>query len=60
MSDLGKTVVLFGKLYHWDLDPRLDRCSVISHCFVMNKHTEMTGCRRPAPQLVLRHGKGWS
>lgn len=58
MSDLGKTIVLFGKLYHWDLDPRLDCCSITSHCFVSDRHTGQPGCRRPAPQLFLRPGRG--
>lgn len=60
MSDrnLLRTVVLFGKIYHWDYDPLLDRCSMTSHCFVSNHHTGLPGCRRPDAQLVLRHGRG--
>lgn len=51
------SVRLFGKIYHWDVDSRLDLCSITSHCFVSNRHTGQPGCRRPAPQYVLRPGR---
>lgn len=56
MSDLPRQVILFNRLYWWDLDPRLDLCSVTSHCFVSNRHTGQQGCR-PQPQHVLRPGR---
>lgn len=44
MKDTGRTVVLFGKVYVWDWDLQLDRCSVMAHCFVTNRHTGLPGC----------------
>lgn len=53
MREQGRPVVLFGKIYRWDTDYRLEMCSVVSHCFVSNRHTGVSGCVRPSPRLRL-------
>jgi hypothetical protein len=53
VNDLNRLVLLFGKVYRWDRDPQLDRCSMTSHCFVSNRHTGIQGCARPPSRLVL-------
>ncbi len=53
-NDRNRPVFLFGRIYWWDLDRQLDKCSVVSHCFVSDRHTLTPGCVRPHPRYVLR------